>query len=316
MRLGVVGGSSLVKLEDEHLDAFKSIGMKVIQNEEISVETEYGEVSLHIVGLESAPCYPVLDRGIQHTIVFVQRHRHKDGGMMPPHMINHRANIKALADQKVDRIVATTSVGAIVSSFPPGRVGIARQYIDFTGVPMTFHENSAKFTSVTQPFSSELNKELEATLRRVQGLRPEVRLAYTCWLSAGPQYETEAEVTAVERLGGEVCGFTMPREAKLCAELGIPYAALLVATNWAAGRHPGDHTKALSHEELTQCAAERAGVILSCLVDLVKGAGHSASSQFGSATKRKGAEADAWSDFYIKKARESRDEPATVQAVA
>ena len=33
--------------------------------------------------------------------------------------------------------------------------------------------------------------------------------------TAGPQYETEAEVDAIDRLGGEVCGFTVPREAKV-----------------------------------------------------------------------------------------------------
>ena len=43
----------------------------------------------------------------------------------------------------------------------------------------------------------------------------------------------------------------LPRRPQLCAELApIPYAALLVATNWAAGRHPGDNTMALSHEEV------------------------------------------------------------------
>ena len=67
----------------------------------------------------------------------------------------------------------------------------------------------------------------------------------------GPQYETEAEINAIERLGGEVVGMTMPREAKLSAEPGA-VAALLIATNWAAGRHRGDATKALSHDEVSR----------------------------------------------------------------
>ena len=50
---------------------------------------------------------------------------------------------------------------------------------------------------------------------------------------------------------------TMPREAKLCAELGVPYAALLIATNWAAARHPGDATKALSHDEVSAESSKR-----------------------------------------------------------
>lgn len=303
MRLGVIGGSSLVKLDDKQISAFTSTGKKLVSKEDTVAKTEYGDVHLVIIVLEDAPCYPVIDRGIQHTIVFVQRHHNVTGGMMPPHSINHRANMRALADQSVEAIIATSSVGAIVSSFPPGRVGIARQYIDFTGVPMTFHDTNAKFTSVTQPFDVALNKQLDTTLRRVQDLSHGVRLAYTCWLSAGPQYETEAEVTAIERLGGEVCGFTMPREAKLCAELGIPFAALLVATNWAAGRHPGDQTKPLSHAEFEACAAQREDVILGCLVDLLKN--DVQKSHFG-APKRKST--DSWSEQYVKRARDSHDE--------
>ena len=80
---------------------------------------------------------------------------------------------------------------------------------------MTYHDADAKFTSVTQPFDKELNEQLDKSLRRLQDLSADVRLAYTCWLSSGPQYETEAEVNAIERLGGDVCGMTMPREAKV-----------------------------------------------------------------------------------------------------
>ena len=284
MRLGVVltshdtvAGASLSTLVSEQLDAFRSIDLKIVSQDEQTVENQYGKVTLVVVVLEQPPCYPVIGLGLQHTIVFLQRHR--PGDEPPPHAINHHANVRALADMNVESIIATTCVGTLVASFPPGRVGLARQYIDFTGVPITFHQSKAVFTSVTQPFDESLNKQLEVTLRRVQELPEKVRLQYTYWLSCGPQYETEAEVTAIDRFGGEVCGFTMPREAKvtgptrqgqplqthscsgcmqhapcfmtpgftrapckstaqLCAELGIPYSALLIATNWAAGRHP------------------------------------------------------------------------------
>jgi len=264
MRLGVIGGSSLLSLE---VSAFTDIGLKQFSKEDVVVDTPFGHVRLTIIVLEGAPCFPMMDRGLQHTIIFLPR---QQGGKEPPHSTNHLANIRALADMKVDAIVATTSVGTLVTSFPPGRVGIAQQYIDFSGVAVTFHDKEAKFTSLTEPFDEELNRQLAATLRRVQSLDKNVRLGFAYWLSTGPQYETAAEVNAIDRLGGEVCGFTMPREAKLCAELGIPYAALLVATNWAAGRHPGDNSKDLSHQEFAECAAQRVGVLVACLVDLLK----------------------------------------------
>ena len=77
------------------------------------------------------------------------------------------------------------------------------------------------------------------------------------------------QVTAAERLGAHVCGMTAVREAKLCCELGIPYSALTIASNWAAGRHPGDPTMALSHEEVAEMSSRVTGTIVACLSDLL-----------------------------------------------
>ena len=170
----------------------------------------------------------------------------------------------------MDAIVATTSVGTIKAVFPPGRVGVSDQFIDFTGQVVTFHDEDAKFTSVTQPFDPALNAALLKTLRREQKIKSDVQLEFTYWLSQGPYYETPAEVTAAERLGAHVCGMTAVREAKLCCELGVPYSALTIASNWAAGRHPGDPTMALSHAEVAETSARVTGTIIACLVDLLK----------------------------------------------
>lgn len=260
VRLGIVGGSSLVTFDPTN--EFEGIGLKIASSTKKSVSTEYGKVDLKFMELKGS--------GGNHTLIFMQRHGHSKGGITPPHKINHKANMRALADQKVDAIVATTSVGTILSCFPPGRVGVIDQYIDFTGQVVTFHEDDAVFTSVTQPFNVPINNALLKTLRREQKLKADVQLEFTYWLSQGPYYETPAEVTAAERLGAHVCGMTCVREAKLCAELDIPYSSLTIASNWAAGRHPGEATRALSHEEVAETSARTTGTIVACLVDLLK----------------------------------------------
>ena len=265
--LGVVGGSSLVKFDPK--DSFEAIGLAVASKQDITVDTDYGKVKLHRVELSAkggkkggAPA---------HTIYFMQRHGHsKAGGITPPHKINHRANVKALDMVGVEAIVATTSVGTIFKNFPPGRVGVANQYIDFTGTVITYHDDDAQFTSVTQPFDAKLIAALLETLRREQKLKASEQLEFCYWLSQGPYYETAAEVTAAERLGAHVCGMTAVREAKLCCELAIPYSALTVASNWAAGRHPGDPSMALNHEEVSEMSARVTGTIVKCLIDLLK----------------------------------------------
>jgi len=77
-------------------------------------------------------------------------------------------------------------------------------------------------------------------------------------------------VTAAERLGAHALGMTAAREAKLCCELGVPYCLLTVSSNWAAGRHPGDPTMQLSHEEVSEVSAGVTHVVVECLTDLLK----------------------------------------------
>ena len=126
------------------------------------------------------------------------------------------------------------------------------------------------FTSVTVPFDQRLNERLESTLRNVQGLGDDDVMRYTYWLTQGPQFETVAEVDAIERLGGHMVGMTMPREAKLAAELDLPYAAMCISSNWAAGRDPSDGTKALDHLHVSAQANERLDPILACIFGILE----------------------------------------------
>lgn len=266
MKLAVIGGSSLVTFDPA--GAFEPIGLKVVSSKDVTVETPHGAVQLRKFELSGSG-------DLSHTIYFMQRHSHGGtgnvaSGITPPHKINYRANIRALADLEVDAVVATASVGTIRPCFPPGRVGVASQYIDFTGGATTFFEDDAKFTSMTEPFDSKLNGMLLKTLRSEQKLGDDEQLEFTFWLATGPHYETKAEITAIERMGGDIVGMTAPREAKLCAELSLPYSVLTIASNWAAGRAPGDPTKALNHEEVSETSKGTTGIIIACLTDLLK----------------------------------------------
>lgn len=232
-RLGVIGGTGLADIALN--DATKS--------DSIVAETPWGNVPLQCVTLADS------------EIIFVQRHHGE--GCTPPHKIEHRANIKALADAGVEAILAICSVGAIAAEFTPGTLNYAEQYLDLTGVSATFHDKDALFTSMTVPFSLELNKILARELNSDKGL--------TYFLTQGPQFETAAEISAIEVLGGDVVGMTMPREAKLAAELELPYAAVLISSNWAAGRTPGDPNAILDHQAVSATAGERLGKVMDCI---------------------------------------------------
>lgn len=242
MRLGVIGGTAMTRLAAEDLDVERS--------DSIIAETEYGPVPLLCTRLTNG-----------NELIFLQRHHgHEDSRV--PHSIDHHANMRALIGAGVEAILSVCSVGTIPSDFPPGSVGYATQYIDFTGVATSFHNESAQFTSMTQPFDSNMNQKLADVLAPLQ---PGLNLERCYWLAQGPQFETAAEIDAIDKLGGEVVGMTMPRECKLAAEVGIPYSAILVASNWAAGREPGDSGKDLDHEEVSATAETRLGPVVECI---------------------------------------------------
>ena len=240
MRLGVIGGTAMTSLATGEIEVSRS--------DNVVAQTDYGPVPMLCV------------KSASNELFFIERHH--GSGTTPPHQINHRANIQALSGAGVDAILAVCSVGAIPVDFPPGSVGYATQYIDFTGVDMSFFKDDVKFTSMTEPFDSEMNKKLHQVLSKIQ---PGLDLGRTYWLAHGPHFETKAEINAIEKLGGEVVGMTMPRECKLAAELEIPYAAILVSSNWAAGREPGDSSKALDHSEVSATAETKLGPVIECI---------------------------------------------------
>jgi len=166
--------------------------------------------------------------------------RHGPGHTIPPHMINYRANIWALRQVGVSRVIAVAAVGGIHADLGPGQVAVPDQIIDYTysRASTFFEENLARVTHVdfTEPYCSELRAcLLQAAERSRVGLRDGGTYAAT----QGPRLETAAEIRRLERDGCDMVGMTGMPEAGLAREAGLKYATCAVVANWAAGRHPG-----------------------------------------------------------------------------
>ena len=262
-RIGIIGGTGLISIDikGQHQDYLTTKNMSVIRTNDINAETEFGIVPLR--------CITIDYQGKSKELIFLQRHHNQGDANKPPHMINHKANIKALESSGCEIIVSVCSTGTMVKDFPPGKVALADQYIDFTGVSTSYNDTFAVFTSVTEPFSVELNSILEISLRESQNFSPSEKMYYTYWLAQGPHFETRAEVDAIERLGGEMVGMTMAREVKLANELNIPYSAICISSNWAAGREPGDPSAELSHELVSSQANERLDPVIHSILSLL-----------------------------------------------
>ena len=160
--------------------------------------------------------------------------RHGPDHSVPPHKINYKANIYALYEVGVERILATNAVGAINPNFKPGDIVVPHDFVDFTRLRPTTFYNEAPVThiDVSQPYCPEIRKLLIETAEKL-GFHVWDKTVLVC--TEGPRYETPAEIKMFRRLGCDVVGMTVIPEAVLARELEMCYASICYVSNMAAG---------------------------------------------------------------------------------
>jgi len=151
--------------------------------------------------------------------------RHVDGAV-PPHKIEHRANIKALAD-RCDAIIGISSAGSMNPGITPGTIVVPDDFIHLD--PPSFFEKDAVHT--VPGLDEKLRKSI---LAACQDLGVTVRNGAVYYQTKGPRLETPAEIRMMSRFA-DLVGMTAASEATLAIEAEIPYAFICSADNWANG---------------------------------------------------------------------------------
>lgn len=185
-------------------------------------------------------------------VAFIPRHgtEHK----VPPHLVNYRANIKALQEIGVKNIIATAAVGSLSSDYKPGSFVLADQFLDFTRTrKTTFYEGGDQgviHCDMTVPYCPDLR---QALVKGGNEINISVFNGGTYVCTEGPRFETAAEIAMFKQLGGHLIGMTSVPEVCLARELGICYANISIVTNYAAGISTG----ILTHSEVVEMMSNR-----------------------------------------------------------
>lgn len=186
------------------------------------VHTEYGDAYIDIVRING------------EEIGFLARHG--KGHSVPPHLINYRANMKALKMLGVKYVYATVAVGSCNEKFAPGDVVIIKDFLDFTKLrPITFYEGGEEgvvHTDMSDPYCTNLRKSFYKVSKEMD-IDIKGEAVYVC--TEGPRFESQTEVKMYKSLGGDVIGMTNVPEVVLAKELGICYSAVGIITNWCTG---------------------------------------------------------------------------------
>ena len=218
-KIAIIGGTGL-----ENPDLLK-------KPEAVEIETPYGKPSSSfktgfIEGVEVA----ILSRhGRDHSI--------------PPSQINNLANIDAIKKLGCSHILATTACGSLREEIGRGHLIILDQFIDFTRHRKVtffeeFKEGDLKHIVMAEPFSRELREKLN---KKAQLLGLNHHSKGTVVTIEGPRFSTRAESNMFRTWGADVINMSTAQEAILSNEIGIPFAAIAMSTDydcWKSGEEP------------------------------------------------------------------------------
>jgi len=210
--LAIIGGSGLNQFPE----------LEIVSEKKIT--TPYGDCSASLT----------IARLQDRQLVFLPRHG--QGHKLPPHQINYRANMWALKNVGVTRVLAVNAVGGIDTAMGPGMFVVPHQIIDYTyGREQSYNfltDGYINHIDFTHPYSQSMRQQLIASLLAAN-LPFQEQGVYAC--TQGPRLETAAEVLRLQRDGCDLVGMTAMPEAALARELRLEYAALCLVVNWAAG---------------------------------------------------------------------------------
>jgi 5'-methylthioadenosine phosphorylase len=237
VRMAVIGGSGLYSLLE---------GAR-----EVEGGNEYGK--------PSSPISVGMINGIE--VAFLARHG--TGHTIPPHRVPYKANIEALAELGVERIVSTNAVGSLNAAYRPGELALLDQFINAThGRDDTFfHGPRVTHVSLADPYCSEL--------RRVAQNRGIEHESGTVVVVDGPRFSTRAESRRYSSYA-DMINMTQYPEAALAREKGICYLGIAMVTDYDAGLEGRQDVKPVSYDEVGRMFSSNIERLKSLISDIIK----------------------------------------------
>ena len=163
------------------------------------------------------------------TVAFIPRHGRKH--QIPPHCVPSRANIWALKELGVRRVIAASAVGSLREDYRPSEFVIVDQFIDRTKWREdTFYEGGQVcHVSTADPFCPEL-REIFSQSAHSLDIPIHDKGTYIC--IQGPRFSTRAESRLFRDWGVDVIGMTLFPEVALAREAELCYVSVAMVTDY------------------------------------------------------------------------------------
>ncbi len=207
--IGVLGGSGFYSLLPDL--------------ELIEMETPYGRPSdrIGLVEVEGVKVAFLPRHGSRHTL--------------PPAAINYRANLWALRELGVTRVIGPNASGSLQPHVRPGEFVVCDQFVDRTwGRFDTFYPDGPRVAHIAaaEPYCPELRK---LAVETGEELGITMHPNGTVVVIQGPRFSTRAESRWYSSQGWEVINMTQYPEVILARELELCYVNIALITDFDAG---------------------------------------------------------------------------------
>jgi 5'-methylthioadenosine phosphorylase len=207
LALAIIGGSGLYSMSG------------LTDTRECVIETPFG-----------SPSAPIVVGTLEgQRVAFLARHG--TGHTLMPGEVPYRANIYALKELGVERIISINACGSLRQDYAPGDIVIPDQIYDNTRerVRTFFGEGLVAHVGVADPFCPDLSTSLETAVRQTSAT---VHHGGAFIIIEGPRFSTKAESNTYRGWGMSLVGMTAAPEAFLAREAEMCYSIMAHVTDY------------------------------------------------------------------------------------
>ena len=205
--VGVIGGSGVYDM-----DALQD-------RQEVAMTTPYGEPSdTLLVGTLGGT-----------RVAFLPRHGR--GHRYMPTEVPYRANIHALKQLGVGRLLSVSAVGSLCEEYAPGEFVLVDQFLDRTTrrVQTFFGDGIVAHVPMADPVDGPMCDAVQAAAADLDVV---LHRGGTYVTIEGPQFSSRAESELYRSWGCRIVGMTNGTESKLAREAGMAFACIAMVTDY------------------------------------------------------------------------------------
>ena len=229
---------------------------------------------LHTISYKNLPDFPqptvkghagklVLGKMHNHKVVCLYGRSHIYEGHEPRTLANP---IRVLKDIGCKLLIVTNAAGSLKQDMKPGSLMAISDHINWSGFNPLIGANAKsygpRFHDMSDAYHQFYRNQLkEIALKNNQSLFEGVYCMYS-----GPNFETPAEIKALQIIGGSAVGMSTVPEVIVANHCSLPVLGISVITNYAAGMNK----KKLSHQETLEQAGLAEGNVINLLKNFIK----------------------------------------------